>query len=96
VKPAGISGKKREYLKENINEFATNSKKKNIREFHREINKFKRSYQPRGSLVKDENGDLLADYHILNRWKNYYSQLLNVRRQIEKSLPLFFSAKILV
>jgi hypothetical protein len=29
--------------------------------------------------VKDENGDLLADSHnILNRWKNYLSQLLNV------------------
>jgi hypothetical protein len=35
--------------------------------------------QPRSSLVKDENGDLLADSHnILNRWKNYFSQLLNV------------------
>jgi hypothetical protein len=39
--------------------------------------------------VKDENGDLLADsYNILNRWKNYFSQLLNVHnvnddRQIE-------------
>jgi hypothetical protein len=39
--------------------------------------------------VKDENGDLLADSHnILNSWKNYFSQLLNVRnvsdvRQIE-------------
>jgi hypothetical protein len=31
--------------------------------------------------VKDENGDLLANSHnILNRWMNYYSQLLNVRR----------------
>jgi hypothetical protein len=29
--------------------------------------------------VKDENGDLLADSHnILNRWKNYFSWLLNV------------------
>jgi hypothetical protein len=29
--------------------------------------------------VKDENGDLLADSHnFLNRWKNYFSQLLNV------------------
>jgi hypothetical protein len=29
--------------------------------------------------VKDENGDPLADSHsILNRWKNYFSQLLNV------------------
>jgi hypothetical protein len=39
--------------------------------------------------VKDENGDLLADSHnILNRRKNYLSQLLNVHnvsdvRQIE-------------
>jgi hypothetical protein len=31
--------------------------------------------------VKDENGDLLADSHnILNRWNNYFSQLLNVHR----------------
>jgi hypothetical protein len=39
--------------------------------------------------VKDENGDLLADFHnILNRWRNYFSRLLNVHnirdvRQIE-------------
>jgi hypothetical protein len=31
--------------------------------------------------VKDENGDLLADSrNFLTRWKNYYSQLLNVHR----------------
>jgi hypothetical protein len=29
--------------------------------------------------VKHENADLLADSHnILNRWKNYFTQLLNV------------------
>jgi hypothetical protein len=32
---------------------------------------FKRGYQPRNNLEKDENGDLLADFHnILNGWKN--------------------------
>jgi hypothetical protein len=31
--------------------------------------------------VKDENGDLVADcQNILNRWENYFSQLLNVHR----------------
>jgi hypothetical protein len=41
------------------------------------------------NLSKDENGDLLANFrNILNRWKNYYSHLLNVHgvsdvRQIE-------------
>jgi hypothetical protein len=39
--------------------------------------------------MEDENGNLLADSdNILNRWKNYFSQLLNVLivsdvRQIE-------------
>jgi hypothetical protein len=64
---------KREYLKNLINELATNSKNKNIRDLYRGINGFKRGYQPRNNLVKDENGDLLADSHnILNRWKNYF------------------------
>jgi hypothetical protein len=32
-------------------------------------------------MVKEENGNLLADSHsILNRWKNYFCQLLNVHR----------------
>jgi hypothetical protein len=34
MKPAGISGRKREYLKDKINELATHSKKKkNVRKF---------------------------------------------------------------
>jgi hypothetical protein len=43
--------------------------------------------------VKDENGDLLvASHNILNRWKNCFSQLLNVHngsevRQIEVHMP---------
>jgi hypothetical protein len=66
----------REYLKDKINKLAMNSKN-NIRHLYRGVNEFKRGYQPRVNLVKDENGDLLADSHILNRWKNYFSQLLN-------------------
>jgi hypothetical protein len=55
--------KKRECLKDKINELATRSKNKNIRDLHRGINEFKRGYQPRNHLVKVENGDLLADSH---------------------------------
>jgi hypothetical protein len=48
-----------------------NSKNKNIRDLYRGIN----------GIVKDENSDLLADSHnILDRWKNCFSQLLNVHR----------------
>jgi hypothetical protein len=63
-----VRNKKRAYLKDKINELATNSKDMNIRDQYRGLNEFKRSYQPRSKLVKDENGDLLADSHnILNR-----------------------------
>jgi hypothetical protein len=53
--------KKRESLKDEINELARNSKNKNIRDLYRGINEFKRRHQQRNDLVKDENGDL--GYH---------------------------------
>jgi hypothetical protein len=73
--------RKGEDLKDRIDELATNSKNKNIRELYRGINYFKKGYHPISNLVKNENGDLLADSHIiLNRWNNYFSQLFNVHR----------------
>ena len=39
----------------------------------------KKGYQPRTKIVKDEKGDLVADSHsIMARWRNYFSQILNV------------------
>jgi hypothetical protein len=62
------------FFYDKISELATNNKNKNIRDLYRGINEFMKGYQPRTNLVKDENGDLLADsYTILNRWKNYFS-----------------------
>jgi hypothetical protein len=43
--------KMRKYLKDKINEFATNSMNKNIRDLYRGINEFKRGYQSRSNLV---------------------------------------------
>jgi hypothetical protein len=43
-------------------------KNKNIRDLQGGMNEFKRGYQTISNLVKDENGELLADSHnILNR-----------------------------
>jgi hypothetical protein len=45
------------------------------------INDFKKGYQPRNYVVKDEKGDLVADSHsIVARWRNLFFQLLNVHR----------------
>jgi hypothetical protein len=61
--------KKRECLKEKINELARNSKSKNNREQDRGINKLKRRYKPR-----NKTGDTLADSrNIVDTWKSYSS-----------------------
>jgi hypothetical protein len=67
--------KKRECLKDKINELDSNNKNKNIRYWYRGINEFKKGYQPRINMIKDENGNLLADPHsVLNRSKNFFNQ----------------------
>ena len=66
-------------MKAKIEELESNSKIKNIRDLYQGISDFKKGYQPRTGIVKDEKGDLVADSHsILARWWNYFSQLLNV------------------
>ena len=44
------------------------------------MNDFKKGYQPRTKIVKDKKNDLFTDSQsILTRWRNHFSQLLNVR-----------------
>jgi len=46
---------------------------------YRGIDDFKKGYQRRNNIVKDEKGDLFTDSHsILARWRNHFSQLLNI------------------
>jgi NH3-dependent NAD+ synthetase len=42
---------------EKINELSVSSRNMNIRDLYRGINGFKRSYQPRSNLAKDENSE---------------------------------------
>jgi hypothetical protein len=73
--------KEREYLIDKINELETNNKTKNIRDSYRGINTFKKGYQPGINIIKDGNGNLLADpQSVLNRWKRFFNQVLNVHR----------------
>jgi hypothetical protein len=66
-------------LKDRLNKLESNSKNKNIRDLCRGRNEFKKGYQPRTNLVKGDRGVLHIDaLKILNRWKNYFHQLLNV------------------
>jgi hypothetical protein len=71
--------KKREYLKGKINDFQINNKNKNIRDFYRGINELRKGYQPRINIITDKNCNLLADPQmVVNRWKNFFNQVLKV------------------
>jgi hypothetical protein len=65
-------------------------KTKNIRDLYRGVNEFKKGYQPRINILKDNKGNLLADpQSIWNRWKIFFNQVLNVHgvhdvRQMDK------------
>jgi len=68
------------YFISKIEELETNSKIKNIRDLYRGISDFRKGYQTRTIIVKNEKGDLVAgSYCILSRWRNYFSQLLKAR-----------------
>jgi hypothetical protein len=48
-------------------------------DLYRDINEFKEGCQPRINIIKDDNSNLLADpQSALNRWKNFFNQVLNV------------------
>jgi predicted GIY-YIG superfamily endonuclease len=52
-----------------------------ISETNRDISYFKKSYQPKTNILKDEKGFLVTDSHkIMARWKNHFSRLLNAYR----------------
>ena len=71
--------KKKAYLRAKIEELETNSKITNIRDLYMGISDFKKGYQPRCNIVKEEKGDLVVDsLSIVDRWRKYFSQLFNV------------------
>jgi len=82
-------------MKAKIDEPATNIK--NIGDLYMGIIDFKKGYQPRMNIVKDDNGDLFTDSHsILARWRNHCSQLLNVHRVNEVRQTEIHTAEPLV
>jgi hypothetical protein len=96
--------KKKENLKGKINEIETNNKNKNFRDLYRGINEFKKGHQPRINVITDENGNLLAvSQSILNRWKNFFNQVLNIhgvhnvrQKDIQTAEPLVSEPSLFV
>jgi hypothetical protein len=48
-------------------------------DLYRNINEFKKGFQPKTNVARDESGDPLTDSRsVLNKWKNNFRQLFNV------------------
>ena len=56
--------KMKAYLEVKIEELETNSKINNIMDLYRGINDFKKGYQPRTTIIKDEKGDLVKELFL--------------------------------
>ena len=68
-------------MKGKLSEIDNNSENKNIRDLYKGIKDFKKGYQARVNVIKNENQELLTDSNsIFNRWKDHFSQLLNVHK----------------
>lgn len=76
-----IRGKKREALKAQIIEIESNAK--NSVKFYHKIKNQTLSFQPRLRLniCKDVNGNLLEEDKIMERWQEYFHQLLNAQEE---------------
>jgi hypothetical protein len=68
-----------------------------VRDLYRGINDFKKGYQPRTNIEKDEQGDLVVDSHSISaRWRNYFSQVLNVHGVNDVRQAEIHTAELLV
>jgi hypothetical protein len=57
--------KKKEYVKAKIDLLETKRKIKNVRDWFRGINDFKKGNQPRTNTVNNEKGDMVTDSHSI-------------------------------
>ena len=61
MKLVDISGKTKKYMKAKIDQIESNSKNKNIKDLYWVMNDFKKGYQFRTNVVKDEKGAVVTD-----------------------------------
>ena len=68
-----------DYVKAKVNKFEEIVRTKKYSVLYKVINAFKKVYQPHACLIKKYDGTLVADTSsTLNRWEQFYSDLLNI------------------
>ncbi|XP_055385015.1 uncharacterized protein LOC129614453 [Condylostylus longicornis] len=71
-------------------------RRNNARNFYENIRKEIHGYQPRLSACKDKNNNIVTeDESIMNRWKEYYKEMLYVQNEIanDENDPLIYTVE---
>ena len=84
-------------MREIIYDLEMNAKNWNTRELYQGIRRERKGFQARTNIIRNGNGDMIADSRsILDRWKNYFDQLLNVHVEQDIEDEVLQTAEILV
>lgn len=82
-----IRAKKRKYIEDKIDQAEKDRTKNNAKEFYRTTRFFRKGYTPRIDLIKDKDGNLIADEaKALEEWKQYFEKLLNGGDMVDHSI----------
>jgi len=70
--------KKREWENEKLTQLQMDFEEHRNRKYYKEVKEIKTGFQPRINFCRDKEGNMLADRTVvLNRWAEYFSNLLN-------------------
>lgn len=73
-----FKNKKCQFLKRKIEEIDENCHRNNVRGMYMGINNFRKRFQARTEVIKDDNENFITDpTRVINTWKNF-DRLLNV------------------
>ena len=80
--------KKREKTEEMLNRVEENYKNKAIRNFYQDVKKQKDGFQNKTIYCRDKEGQLLTGENKVNRWKQYFEELLNENKKDEQTVNI--------
>jgi hypothetical protein len=80
-----LQRKKRQFDKDKIAQIENLRSINETRKFYQAVNAEKRGFQPRVSICRQKNGDLVCGPEgILNRWKEHFDELLNPESEVRQ------------
>jgi hypothetical protein len=83
-----LQRKKRQFQQRKIAEIENLRSINESKKFYQAVNAERRGFQPRVSICRQRNGDLVCGTQgILNRWKEHFDELLNADTNVRQRAP---------